>query len=147
LIQNNWLTSSTGWFNNCASWTALYSRGPEGAYLDLNMKTTIQKHIFSFYLPMTAASLVIQLLIAALIIWMFWDVMQFTIWTDEENRKFFEKRRKNAGTGVNPATNEQGEIELGDVTNEEGQSKGDLAVNERELTTVASSSSSGEEIV
>ena len=58
------------------------------------MKSTIQQHIFTFYLPMTAASLVSQLLIAAYIIWMYWDVMRFTIWSDEENREFFEQQGK-----------------------------------------------------
>ncbi len=38
---------------------------------------------------MTAASLVIQLLLAATIIWMNWDVIDFTTWSDDENRALF----------------------------------------------------------
>jgi hypothetical protein len=41
------------------------------------MKDTIQRHIFTFYLLMTAASLVTQLLIAGFIIGMNWEVIQF----------------------------------------------------------------------
>lgn len=57
------------------------------------MKKTIKQHIFTFYLPMTAISLLIQLSVAAFIIWLNWQVMEFTIWSDDEHRKFVEGSR------------------------------------------------------
>jgi hypothetical protein len=72
------------------------------------MKDTIQQHIFTFYLPMTAASLVTQLLIAGFIIGMNWEVIQFTVWSDEENRDFIDRQRNE-------------EIEMGSVSGQEDQ--------------------------
>jgi len=83
-----------GWYNNCASWSAYFSRGARNAFIDLNMMGTIEKHIFTFYLPMTAISLVIQLVIAGSVIWINWEVMRFTVWSDKENREFLNQHQK-----------------------------------------------------
>jgi hypothetical protein len=64
------------------------------------MKETIEAHIFSFYLPITGVSLIIQLSIASLIIWMNWEVKQFTIWSDTENREFIEQSRRNGESWI-----------------------------------------------
>jgi hypothetical protein len=58
------------------------------------MKETIEQHIFTFYLPMTALSLLIQLLLAGSIIWINWEVMHFTIWSDDENRSFLKRESR-----------------------------------------------------
>lgn len=55
------------------------------------MKKTIEAHIFTFYLPMTGVSLFIQLSLAGYIIWLNWEVMAFTIWSDQENREYFDR--------------------------------------------------------
>jgi hypothetical protein len=92
------------------------------------MRTTIQNHIFTFYLPITAASLVIQLCIAGLVIWINWEVIEFTVWSDKENREFFERHR-----------GEEVIIEMVPVeSQEEEQPKVGLMVSERELPGVES---------
>jgi hypothetical protein len=115
-----------GWYNNCKSWSAYFSKGASEAFIDLNMRDTIQKNIFKFYLPMTAASLVTQLSIAGLIIWINWDVTRFTTWSDDENRGFFDRRRRVEG------------IEMGRVPYHEDQSKRGLLASEQGLPAVAS---------
>jgi hypothetical protein len=55
------------------------------------MKDTIERNIFRFYLPITAASLVIQLLLAGVLIGMNWDVIKFTAWSDDENRALLDR--------------------------------------------------------
>ncbi|KAN0092402.1 hypothetical protein V8E51_018249 [Hyaloscypha variabilis] len=117
-----------GWYNNCASWSGFYSRGAAAAYIDLNMRTTIQNHIFTFYLPITAASLVIQLCIAGLVIWINWEVIEFTIWSDKENREFFERHRGEEAMVV----------EMVPMASQEEQLKVGLMVSERELPGVES---------
>lgn len=90
------------------------------------MRDTISKHIFTFYLPMTGASLVIQLFIAGFIIRMNWKVIQFTVWSDDENREFFNRHRRDE------------EIEMGLVLDMEDQSKMGLMASEYELPRMAS---------
>ena len=90
------------------------------------MRTTIQNHIFTFYLPITAGSLLTQLLIAGLIIWINWEVIEFTVWSDEENREFFERHRR------------EEVIEMGPMSRQEDQLKVGLVVSERELPSVES---------
>jgi hypothetical protein len=91
------------------------------------MRDTIQKHIFTFYLPITAASLVIQLLIAGYIIRMNWEVIQFTVWSDDENRDFFDRRRR-----------DEEEIEMSSISDQEDHLKVGLMVNEHELPRMTS---------
>jgi hypothetical protein len=90
------------------------------------MRDTITKHIFTFYLPMTGASLVIQLFIAGLIIRMNWDVIQFMVWSDDENREFFNRHQRD------------GEIEMGLVLDMEDQTKMGLMASEYELPRMMS---------
>jgi hypothetical protein len=76
------------------------------------MRDTISKHIFTFYLPMTGASLVIQLFIAGFIIRMNWEVIQFAVWSDDENREFFNRHRRDEeiemGLVLDMGSNEDG---------------------------------------
>lgn len=82
-----------GWFNSCISWSAYWSRGLAGAVLNLEMKKVVEDHIFTFYLPMVAGALVIQLVLAGIIIWMTRCTTRFTVWSDEESRACQEGRR------------------------------------------------------
>lgn len=75
---------------------------------------------------MTGASLVIQLFIAGFIIRMNWEVIQFTVWSDDENREFFNRHRRDE------------EIEMGLVLDMEDQSKMGLMASEYELPRMAS---------
>jgi hypothetical protein len=105
------LLTSKGWYNNCASWSGYFSKGAANAFIDLNMRVAIQRKIFRFYLPMTAASFVIQLAIAGFIIQSNWEVIQFTTWSDDENRGFFNKRRRSGEVemGIMPPASDQGD--------------------------------------
>jgi hypothetical protein len=67
---------------------------------------------------MTAASLVTRLLIAGFIIGMNWEVIQFTFWSDEENRNFFSRHQRDEG------------IEMGFVSGQEDQSRMGLLASE-----------------
>jgi hypothetical protein len=120
------LLTSIGWYNNCKSWSAYFSKGASEAFIDLNMRDTIQKNIFRFYLPMTAASLVTQLLIAAFVIWINWEVIRFTTWSDDENRVFFDRRQRTE------------EMEMGHISGQEDPSERGLLASERGLPTMAS---------
>ncbi|PMD52351.1 uncharacterized protein K444DRAFT_620005 [Hyaloscypha bicolor E] len=115
-----------GWYNNCKSWSAYFSKGASEAFIDLNMRDTIQKNIFKFYLPMTAASLVTQLLIAAFVIWINWEVVRFTTWSDDENRVFFDRHRRIE------------EMEMAHISDQEDPSERGLLASERGLPTMAS---------
>ena len=75
---------------------------------------------------MTGASLVIQLFIAGLIIRMNWEVIQFTVWSDDENREFFNRHQGD------------GEIEMGLVLDIEDQTKMGLMASEYELPRMTS---------
>jgi hypothetical protein len=90
------------------------------------MRDTISKHIFTFYLPMTGASLVIQLFIAGIIIRMNWEVIQFTVWSDDENREFFNRHQRDE------------EIKMGLVLDMEDQTKMGLMASEYELPRMTS---------
>jgi hypothetical protein len=90
------------------------------------MRDTISKHIFTFYLPMTGASLVVQLFIAGFIIWMNWEVIQFAVWSDDENREFFNRHRRDE------------EIEMGLVLDMEDQTEMGLMASEHELPRMTS---------
>jgi hypothetical protein len=57
------------------------------------MRDVIEEHIFSFYLPMVGVALAIQLIIAGIIIRMTKDTMDFTAWSDDESRAFYNKRK------------------------------------------------------
>jgi hypothetical protein len=118
--------TSIGWYNNCKSWSAYFSKGASAAFIDLNMRDTIQKNIFKFYLPMTAASLVTQLLIAAFVIWINWEVIRFTTWSDDENRVFFVRHQRTE------------EMEMGHISDQEDPSERGLLAIERGLPTMAS---------
>ena len=48
------------------------------------MKDIEENDIFIFYLPMVIAALVIQLSLAALILWPNKDILKCTVWSDEE---------------------------------------------------------------
>jgi hypothetical protein len=118
--------TTTGWYNNCASWSGYYSRGPARAFIDLNMKQTIEQNIFKFYLPITGVSLFIQLSLAGFIIWMNWEVISFTVWNDEENRRCIERGQMEEATplmGSQQGIQREGandEIELSNMTDQSG---------------------------
>lgn len=60
------------------------------------MKDVEEGDIFSFYLPMVVIALGIQLLLATFILWLNKDTLAFTIWSDSENRSFFNGTRDRA---------------------------------------------------
>ena len=99
---------TTGWYNNCASWSGYYSRGPERAFLDVNMKQTIESHIFTFYLPITGASLFIQLSLAGFIIWLNWEVIEFTVWNDKANCNYIKDGEATDQSSASLLGNQQG---------------------------------------
>src|SRR5438034_8726767 len=74
----------TGWYNNCQSWSAYFSRGTAGAFIDLNMKKTEADLIFSYYLPMVVTALVLQLIFAGIILWINKDTLKFTIRSERQ---------------------------------------------------------------
>jgi len=83
------------------------------------MRETIENHIFTFYLPITAGSLVTQLFIAGLIIWINWEVIEFTVWSDEENREYFERHRKQEAIEMVPlSVSRQDQLKVGLVASE-----------------------------
>ncbi|MCJ1384308.1 hypothetical protein MMC17_007424 [Xylographa soralifera] len=84
-------TAFQGWFNSCESWSAYYSRGYNGAVLNLNMKDIEEDDIFSLYLPVVIAALLVQLLLAGIILRLNRDILRCTVWSDAENRAFWER--------------------------------------------------------
>lgn len=85
-----------GWFNNCQSWMAYFSRG-SAAVLDLNMRDVEEGLIYKFYLPMVVCALAIQLGLAGTILGMNRSVLMFMDWRDHENRAFFNDRAGDVG--------------------------------------------------
>ncbi len=65
---------------------------------------------------MTGASLFIQLIIAGFIIWMNWEVIKFAVWSDDENREFFNRHRRDEEIEMGPMASEH---ELPRMTSEE----------------------------
>ena len=57
------------------------------------MKDIEENDIFIFYLPMVIVALLIQLSLAALILWPNKDILKCTVWSDEEYRSFRESTR------------------------------------------------------
>lgn len=62
------------------------------------MKDTEENNIFILYLPMVIVALLIQLSLAGLILRLNKDILDCTVWSDEENRAFWERTREKAGT-------------------------------------------------
>ena len=58
------------------------------------MKDIEENDIFIFYLPMVIAALLIQLVLAWLILRPYKDILECTVWSDKENRSFWESTRK-----------------------------------------------------
>jgi hypothetical protein len=58
---------------------------------------------------------------------MHWEVIQFTVWSDDENRDFLYRRRRN-----------EEEMEMGPVSDQEDQLKVGLIPNEHELPRMTS---------
>ncbi len=79
---------------------------------------------------MTGASLVIQLFIAGFIIRMNWEVIQFAVWSDDENREFLERHRRDE------------ERETGLILVMEDQTKMGLMASDYELPRMTSEESS-----
>ncbi|MCJ1436891.1 hypothetical protein MMC27_006273 [Xylographa pallens] len=79
-----------GWFNSCMSWAAFFSRGYSGAVLNLNMKAIEEGDIFRLYLPIVIVALAVQLLLAGIILRLNKDILKCLVWSDGENRTFWE---------------------------------------------------------
>lgn len=71
------------------------------------MRDTILDHIFSFYLPMTIGSLATQVVISGVLIWIYWEVIDFTTWSNGENRKFFERYRRSVQENPAPRSDQE----------------------------------------
>ncbi|MCJ1336340.1 hypothetical protein MMC09_001616 [Bachmanniomyces sp. S44760] len=75
-----------GWYNSCNSWTAYFSRGAQGAYLDLNMKTIEVAFTFEYYLVMILVALVVQFGLAGYILYLNWSAVSLADRGDQEGQ-------------------------------------------------------------